>query len=111
MITLNAVDDLPTRRAVQAMLHLALVTAQRERPARIGSVDTPTGEQIGWVVHERQVMADEVNRWRTMFGLPPIGVDLIEAAEQAAFGHINYTLKVTQGCTDLALGQPRSEDA
>lgn len=85
-------------------LHAALVAAQQERPQRDDWVPTATGQELGWVLHERDVMLAETNRWRIANGLPEIGLGLILRAENHASGHVDYTHKFALYCAEIAVG-------
>lgn len=102
------------RRAFEATLaefKATLIRAQSERLARGGWTDqegTPLPEWVphaepGWVLFERQVMVDAVNRVRRNAGLPESSRADVERAERQAVGHSDYTAKFALYCTELAL--------
>lgn len=70
-----------------------------ERSKREDMVD---GE-LGWVLHERQVMTDAVNRLRAHAGKSPVHIDAVKRVDQSATGHSDYVLQYALGCADLVL--------
>lgn len=80
-----------------------LAAAQCERPDRSEWVDSPIGRELGWVLYERRVMLDEVNRLRGERMLPPVGVRDVERVEQSATGHSDYSRKFAYGCAELVV--------
>lgn len=78
--------------------------ATTERPKRRDMVLLETGSgEIGWVLYERSVMRDEVNRLREERGRIPVDDHVIIQVEGQACGHIDYVLKYAIGCADLVL--------
>lgn len=88
---------------VRGHLYNALVAAQKERGKRGDLVDTPTGPQCGWMLHERAVMLAEVNRQRVGGGSLPVDDAVLVRAEQQAEGHVDYTAKYALYCAEIAL--------
>lgn len=90
----------------RAVLHeqfcSALRTAQRDREQRQELTST---SEFGWVVFERNVLLDHVNRARAESGLPPVDAQAIARAEQSAIGHVDYTTKLALYCVDVAIGE------
>lgn len=80
-----------------------LVAAQGERHKRQDWVEQPGYREIGWAVHERQVMTDRVNLLRSRAGLAPVPMTAIAIKENLAMGHIDYTKKWALGCADLVI--------
>lgn len=93
-----------TLMKVRGHLYDALVAAQKERVKRGELVDTPTGPEFGWVLHERAVMLAAVNRQRVGGAALPVDEALIVRAEQQAVGHVDYTAKYALYCAEIALG-------
>lgn len=58
--------------------------------------------EIGWVVHERQVMFDAVNDERKQRGFDPISITDLVRVETQATGHVDYTRKFALYCSELA---------
>lgn len=78
----------------------ALLDAAAERDQR-DHFDIATGE-LGWVLHERNVMLDATNRLRASRGLLPVDEGSILPIETRATGHIDYVQKFAIGCAELA---------
>ncbi|KXO92955.1 Uncharacterised protein (plasmid) [Tsukamurella tyrosinosolvens] len=70
-----------------------------ERQQRLSS-----GE-LAWAAHERDFMRDLVNAARADRGAGPVDVARIEAVEQLAAGHSNYTSKFAMYCAELVFGE------
>lgn len=79
-------------------------TLERSKRPDMVILDRGAGE-FGWVLYERDVMRDEVNRLRQAKGLDPVDDPAIIRVEMQASGHIDYVLKYAIGCADLALDQ------
>lgn len=94
-------------------LQETLAAAQQERHLRQDWVEQPGQREIGWVVHERQVMTARVNLLRSRLGLPPVPMTAVAIKENLAEGHIDYTKKWAIGCADLVYppGSERGGDA
>jgi len=50
-------------------------------------------------------LASAVNAERARRGLPPVDLKPIDRAERLACGHVDYALKYTLYCTEIALGE------
>lgn len=92
-------------------LHQALIDAQDERRLRDDIVETrdETGRiewTVAWVLHERAVMRDTVNRLRAERGLEPASPDDLRRAEGMATGHSDYASKFAIYCADLVHQTP-----
>ena len=72
----------------------ALAAAQQDRSAP------------DWVERERQVVADEVNRWAISHGWRTITVADVERVEPMAMGHIDYTRKLALYACERSWADP-----
>lgn len=72
----------------------ALAEAQQDRSAP------------DWVERERQVVADEVNRWAISHGWRTITVADVERVEPMAMGHIDYARKLALYACELSWADP-----
>lgn len=98
-------EALPYRDLITHFRDL-LNEATVERPKRNDFVPLEGGSaEIGWVLYERAVMRDEVNRIREERDLSPVSDEDLIRVEGQASGHIDYVSKYAIGCADLALGQ------
>lgn len=90
-----------TYRMLVAELREVLLEAATpaERRKREEMVD----DELGWVLYERQVMTDAVNRMRARLGKAPVHIDTVKRVDQSATGHSDYVLKYALGCTDLVM--------
>jgi hypothetical protein len=61
----------------------------------------PVSGELGWVIYERNIMHDAVNRMRARYGKPPVARDEIAWVETRACGHIDYVAKYAYGAADL----------
>ena len=77
------------------IFHKTLIEAQELRPQKSKWV----GEELEWVLYERQVMLDAVNAARFNLGLPPL--TNVDKAERGAMGHCDYTWKFALYCAEL----------
>ena len=59
---------------------------------------------LEWVIYERKLMLDEVNRFRESKGLDPVGENDILRVEQLAVGHVDYAEKFSLYCAELSDG-------
>lgn len=84
-------------RGAYDRIHDVLVAAQAERDQR---------PYPGWHEHEKAVLLEIVNEIRASRGLPGVGSDAIDRAEQMASGHIDYTSKCCIYAADLTVGLP-----
>lgn len=87
-----------------------LATAAKERSQRPDQVATTDwkgrpDQEIGWVVFEREVMLKLVNEIRIERGFPVIDIKEIQRVESCACGHVDYAVKFSLYCAELALGQ------
>ncbi|MCX4750978.1 hypothetical protein OG455_41590 [Kitasatospora sp. NBC_01287] len=89
------------RLALHDQLLNILTEAQQERPER---QEVFNGE-LDWVTFERTVMLNAVNAARAAQLLPPIPISAVEAVEQQAIGHSDYSTKFALYCVELALEQ------
>jgi hypothetical protein len=72
--------------------------AQEQRPQRQEIV----GNTYGWVIYERTVMFEEVNKVRTERGKPLVGMYDIVWYERMALGQSDYSRKFALYCAELA---------
>lgn len=82
-----------------------LATAMDERGKRPEFVDTDDGPELEWVLYERGVMLDEVNRARAEQGKPEVTVDVVMRAERSAVGHVDYHRKFASYCAEIVLSE------
>ncbi len=83
-----------------------LVKAQGERSRRDDMVPGPDGwKEPGWIVYERQVMFDEVNRLRGTRGRAPVTLKDVMKVEGCASGHVDYSRKYALYCAEIVLGE------
>jgi len=77
-----------------------LSTAQELRPQKSGMI----GNELEWMVYEREVMLKAVNAVRSQRGLltEAILAD-VKRAEGFATGHVDYSQKFALHCVELAL--------
>jgi hypothetical protein len=95
------------RQALIARFERVFKAAAAQRHLRPEMVTTPTGRsEVAWVLHELTVMHDEVNQARAERGLPPVDRRLVESAEQAACGHVDYATKWPIYCAEIVMRQP-----
>lgn len=101
----RAIERLPYRDLIGHFQDL-LNEATKERKDRRDFVTLDGGTaEFGWVLYERDVMRDEVNRLRQARGLNPVDDFTIIRVEMQASGHIDYVLKYAIGCADLVLAK------
>lgn len=70
-----------------------LETAQKEREDR--------SEGLAWIVYERRMMWQAVNRMRHDRGKAPLSMDDVKRVEMMAVGHTDYTQKFAHYCAEL----------
>lgn len=70
-----------------------LEAAQKER-----------GSDLSWIVYERRMMWQAVNRLRHDRGRPALAVEDVERAERMAVGHTDYSRKFALYCAELVTG-------
>lgn len=98
-------EDLPYRDLIDHFKDvLNEATTERSKRPDMVVLEGGTGE-FGWVLYERAVMRDEVNRLRQEKGLDPVDDDTLLRVEGQASGHIDYVFKYAIGCADLVLDQ------
>lgn len=73
--------------------------AAEDRGAR-DTFDAGTGE-LGWVIHERGIVHDAVNRLRARLGKGPADAADILSAERRAVGHSDYMTKFALAAADV----------
>jgi hypothetical protein len=79
--------------------------AAQQRGDRADLVDTPTGPELGWVLHERAEMLAVVNQARADRGQPPADPAAVLQAEQNAAGHSDYAAKYALYCVEIILDE------
>lgn len=90
----------------QAYLTLldTLRMSQREREKRSEFVtDADGGQELGWVIFERERMLEAVNALRSQANTAPVDLDAVVRAESSACGHSDYTSKFAIRCADLVV--------
>ena len=92
-------------RELCALFRETLLLAAGERADR--DEFTADGRELGWVVHEREVMHQAVNRERGERGLPPVSLEALMTVERRAQGHSDYVAQFALGCAGLVLGGGR----
>ena len=78
--------------------HDRLCTEADLRGQRTGFV----GDELAWIVREREAMHSAVNRVRVQRGRPPLALHDIERVERKAAGHTDYGPKFALYCEELA---------
>lgn len=87
-------------------LSRVLDVAVAQRSQRETVEQTTNGDYImTWTVFEREQMLIAVNELRARRALPPVGIDDVAVADDAATGHINWQKQFAAGCANLALGR------
>lgn len=76
-----------------------LIDAQRLRSAKSEWV----GNTLAWIIYERHVMLDAVNRARLEQGRSIITEEDVIQVERSALGHCDYSRKFALYCAELAL--------
>ncbi len=84
-----------------------LQTAAEDRPKRDRFVHDPFEKMdvLEWVIHERKIMLDEVNRFRSSKGLDVIDEKELLRVERMAVGHVDYARKFALCCAELTQGE------
>jgi hypothetical protein len=78
------------------------VSFRKDRP---GWVKTAEGDmELGWMRFERQQMLEAVNVVRAERQLPEVTMEEVIRADRMAAGHVDYALKFSLYCAELALG-------
>ncbi|WP_327066817.1 hypothetical protein [Kitasatospora sp. NBC_01302] len=93
---------LDQRLALRDRFRDILATAQAERHLREDVID---GE-LEWVAHERTTMHRAVNKARAELGKQPLPISAVEAVEQQAVGHSDYSSKYAPYCAELVQEKP-----
>lgn len=93
-----------TLKDLSDRLHDVLSSAMCERANRdewvpVGLTET----ELAWVLYERQVMVEEVNRLRANRGLTAIDQADVERVERMAVGHSDYSRQFAFGCARLVV--------
>lgn len=79
--------------------HYRLMNAQKERKNK----NKWMGEELEWVIFERETMFNFTNEERLKNNLPPV--------EGWAAGHSDYTFKFALYCAELSIGKSKHPDA
>lgn len=90
----------PDRPSHAQRLRAALEAAQEQRPARNTVVDGV----VGFVAYERAIMFELVNKIRAEGGRGPMPMSEIRKAEDAAVGHIDFSVKWVRYLVPLCKG-------
>lgn len=61
------------------------------------------GEELEWVIYEREVMLQAINAVRLQQKRPQITVEEVHRVEESAVGHSDYSQKFALYCAELAL--------
>lgn len=75
------------------------IATTKERHKRLDMV----GNELGWVVYERETMYQAVNRERAKLGKTNLDLQELMKVERSAFGHSDYASKFALGCMELVL--------
>lgn len=75
---------------------------RRERETLVE--DAGEGSAPGWLVFERETMHEAVNAWRAEHNLPPVDISSIVRVERQASGHVDYAVKFSLYCAEIAEG-------
>lgn len=94
--------QLGQKLALRDQFRETLATAQAERHLREDVID---GE-VGWVLYELHAMHQAVTQARAELGKQPLPISAVEAAEQQAVGHSDYSSKFALYCAELVQEQP-----
>lgn len=97
-------SDYRVKMALRDRLLSALQVAQKERPQRLDNDGSGLPE---WIAYELGVMHGMVNQLREELGLPPVGIEQVEAVEQQAVGHSDYSTKFALYCAELVLSKEK----
>jgi hypothetical protein len=91
------------RQFVFTQLSEKLEEAQEVRALR--TTYNPETKRFAWNEYEEGVLLIEVNLFRVMFGKKPVSIEDIQAADDAASGHMDYPQKFVSNCMDLIYGE------
>ena len=80
--------------------HSALMDAQKLRIEKSKWI----GEEIEWMIYERNVMLDMTNQERKLHDLEPVEIKDILKVENCAAGHYDYTRKFSLYCAEIGIG-------
>ena len=83
--------------------------AQKLRPQKSKYI----GNELEWIIYERNVMLNTVNTVRLQNDLLPVSIYDIKCIEKHAIGHIDYSSKFALYCAELALDKflfPRTDN-
>lgn len=95
-----------TRIGLRDRFLRVLVDAAPARRQRDEFVTLGDGRhELGWVLHERELMVAAVNSARAERGADVIDRGLVERVERQAEGHTDYAEKFALGCAELVLDQ------
>jgi len=61
------------------------------------------GDELEWVIYEREVMLQATNAVRLQRKKPQITVEEVHRVEEMAVGHVDYSQKFALYCAQLAL--------
>ena len=86
------------RKLMGDFLHV-LNDAQQHRPEKSKRI----GDELEWVIYEREMMLQAVNAVRLQRKQPQITVEEVYRVEELAVGHIDYSEKFALYCAQLAL--------
>jgi|SRR5271155_4173051 len=82
-----------------------LTDAAKHRRERETIVEDASNESApGWLVFERKTMHGAVNVWRAEHHLPPVDISAIARVERQASGHVDYAVKFSLYCAEIAEG-------
>jgi len=76
-----------------------LSEAQELRPQKSEWI----GEELEWVIYEREVMLKAINAVRLQRGRPSVTIEEVKRMEGCAKGHVDYSRKFALYSTELAL--------
>lgn len=76
-----------------------LSEAQELRPQKMRHI----GDELEWVIYEREVMLRAVNAVRLQRDCSAVIVEEVRRVERCASGHVDYSQKFALYCAELAL--------
>lgn len=98
-----------TRLHLIGEMQKVLSRAAQERRERPDLVDDPIGpwpgQELEWVLYEREQLLTAVNVERASRGLPEAALSDVKRVEQMAVGHTDYGHKFSIYCAELAMGE------
>jgi diacylglycerol kinase family enzyme len=91
---------------VDADAHASLLRCHRQILAALrGAMEhRDTADGMGWVHHERQIVANTATMYALGYGLTPVTVDDVERVETMALGHIDYAHKLALYVAEVVHG-------